>query len=206
MNVNWRIYESPPFFRDYVDRGPNSLECIVALLVNKLAYPKMFNLLRGNHESIAINRVYGFYKELRDRFPEDEAHILYEAFNDLFGYLPLAALIQKKILCMHGGISPMLNSLDDIRNIKRPLEDPNNNQLACDLLWADPMIDLKGFVPNTLRGVSNFFGEDTVVEVCEKLKIDLIVRAHQVSQHSSLGEFFQKHSKLIWVSTRKQEK
>ena len=170
------------YFRDYVDRGPQSLECIVLLLVNKIAFPKMFNLLRGNHESIAINRTYGFYAELHDRFPEEEATILWRAFNDLFAYLPLAALIHGRILCMHGGIGPGLNSLDDIRDIKRPLDEPNTNNLACDLLWADPMIDLNGFVPNSVRGVSVYFGENEVIKLCEKLKIDLIVRAHQMSK------------------------
>uniref|UniRef100_A0AC34GS95 Serine/threonine specific protein phosphatases domain-containing protein n=1 Tax=Panagrolaimus sp. ES5 TaxID=591445 RepID=A0AC34GS95_9BILA len=129
---------------------------------------------------MAINKVYGFYQELRDRFNEEDANILWKSFNDLFAYLPLAAIIHGRILCMHGGIGPTLNSLDDIRNIKRPLEEPNVNQLACDLLWADPMIDLKGYVPNTVRGVSVYFGEDAVISVCEKLKIDLIVRAHQM--------------------------
>uniref|UniRef100_A0A914Q0S0 Serine/threonine-protein phosphatase n=1 Tax=Panagrolaimus davidi TaxID=227884 RepID=A0A914Q0S0_9BILA len=169
------------FLGDYVDRGPNSLECILTLLLNKLAYPKMFNLLRGNHESTPINRVYGFHQELIDRFNTENGTLLWKSFNELFSFLPLAAIIHGKILCMHGGIGPTLNSLDDIRNIKRPLEDPNSNQLACDLLWADPMIDLKGYIPNVVRGVSVYFGEDAVVSVCEKLKVDLIVRAHQVS-------------------------
>jgi protein phosphatase len=64
--------------------------------------------------------------------------------------------------------------------IKRPLEEPNANQLACDLLWADPMLDLSGYIPNTLRGTSVYFGEDTVLKLCETLKLDLIVRAHQL--------------------------
>lgn len=77
-----------------------------------------YNLLRGNHESGPINRVYGFYQELKERFTEPEAEQLWRAFNDLFAYLPLAALVQKRILCMHGGVSAHLNSLDDIRNVR----------------------------------------------------------------------------------------
>uniref|UniRef100_A0AC34QMB3 Serine/threonine-protein phosphatase n=1 Tax=Panagrolaimus sp. JU765 TaxID=591449 RepID=A0AC34QMB3_9BILA len=168
------------FLGDYVDRGPQSLECIVCLLVHKLAFPRYFNMLRGNHESMAINRVYGFYQELRDRFSEEDSNVLWKAFNDLFSYLPLAALVHGRILCMHGGISPQLNSLDDIRRIKRPLEEPNSNHLACDLLWSDPMIDLSGYTVNVIRGVSYYFGENAVVDVCNKLGIDLIVRAHQM--------------------------
>ncbi|KAI1732306.1 calcineurin-like phosphoesterase domain-containing protein [Ditylenchus destructor] len=168
------------FLGDYVDRGKLSLEVICCLLVHKLAFPRMFNLLRGNHECSLINSIYGFQAELCERFSLKEADKLWTAFNDLFNWLPLAALVHGKILCMHGGFGEALKSLDDLRCIKRPISDPNSNTLVLDLLWADPMIDLKGFVPNTMRGVSVFFGENTVNDLCKKLKVDLIVRAHQV--------------------------
>ncbi|VDK22236.1 unnamed protein product, partial [Anisakis simplex] len=105
------------FLGDYVDRGPHSLECICCLFAYKLTFPKMFNLLRGNHEAAFINKNYGFYQELKDRFNESQALLLWKMFNDVFDYLPLAALVQGKILCMHGGIGPRLNKLDDIRNV-----------------------------------------------------------------------------------------
>uniref|UniRef100_A0A0M3KKG5 SER_THR_PHOSPHATASE domain-containing protein n=1 Tax=Anisakis simplex TaxID=6269 RepID=A0A0M3KKG5_ANISI len=73
--------------------------------------------LRGNHEAAFINKNYGFYQELKDRFNESQALLLWKMFNDVFDYLPLAALVQGKILCMHGGIGPRLNKLDDIRNV-----------------------------------------------------------------------------------------
>ncbi|KAI6215382.1 hypothetical protein M3Y94_00379200 [Aphelenchoides besseyi] len=168
------------FLGDYVDRGKNSLECISLLLAYKLAYPRMYNLLRGNHESGPINRVYGFFQELQERFNESDAETLWRAFNDLFACLPLAALVHNRILCMHGGLSSHLNSLDDIRNIKRPLDDPSTNPLACDLLWSDPMVDLSGYQPNTVRGVSVYFGEDAVINACNRMHLYIIVRAHQM--------------------------
>ncbi|KAI6178716.1 Serine/threonine-protein phosphatase [Aphelenchoides besseyi] len=168
------------FLGDYVDRGRNSLECISLLIAYKLAFPRMYNLLRGNHESPPINRAYGFFQELQERFNESDAEAIWRAFNDLFAYLPIAALVQNRVLCMHGGLSSHLNSLDDIRNIKRPLEDPSTNPLACDLLWSDPMVDLAGYQPNTVRGVSVYFGEDTVLKTLDKLKLELVVRAHQL--------------------------
>ncbi|KAH7724878.1 Ser/Thr protein phosphatase family protein [Aphelenchoides avenae] len=168
------------FLGDYVDRGPQSIECIFALLVYKVRYPKLFYLLRGNHETLPINKCYGFYGELTGRWGQEKGHALWIAINAVFVWLPLAAVVNKRILCMHGGIGPSLNSLDDIRNLKRPITDPNANPLACDLLWADPMIDLRGYIPNTVRGVSVYFGEDTVIEACARLKLDLIVRAHQM--------------------------
>ncbi|MCP9262032.1 Serine/threonine-protein phosphatase [Dirofilaria immitis] len=168
------------FLGDYVDRGMNSLETICCLLAHKLMFPKMFNLLRGNHESPDINRTYGFQLELERRFPtNNEGYMLWNAFNELFACLPLAAIIHNKILCIHGGIGPELKSLNDIRKIKRPMQDPMVSSLACSLLWSDPMLDLKGFIKNSLRGAGYFFGEDTVIACCEQLNIDLIVRAHQ---------------------------
>ncbi|KHN81052.1 Serine/threonine-protein phosphatase PP1 isozyme 1 [Toxocara canis] len=167
------------FLGDYVDRGPHSLECVCCLFAYKLAFPRMFNLLRGNHEAAFINKNYGFYQELKDRFDEPQALLLWKMFNDVFDYLPLAALVHGKILCMHGGIGPRLNTLDDIRNIKRPIKNMDESELACDLLWADPVIDLSGYVRNSVRGVSVCFGEDTVLRLCNNLKLDMIVRAHQ---------------------------
>ncbi|KAI6203474.1 Serine/threonine-protein phosphatase [Aphelenchoides besseyi] len=163
------------FLGDYVDRGRNSLECITLLVAYKLAFPRMYNLLRGNHESSPINRAYGFFQELQERFSESDAETIWRAFNDLFAFLPIAALVQNRILCMHGGLSSHLNSLDDIRNIKRPLEDPSTNPLACDLLWSDPMVDLAGYQPNTVRGVSVYFGEDEVLKTLDKLKLELMM-------------------------------
>ncbi|KAJ1360601.1 hypothetical protein KIN20_019622 [Parelaphostrongylus tenuis] len=167
------------FLGDYVDRGRRSLECVCLVLTLKILFPRKYQILRGNHECKGINRVYGFYDELLDRFEKEEAERLWLGFNEVFAWMPLAGLVGKKILCMHGGISAYLNSLDDIRRIARPLEEPNVNPLAMDLLWADPMLNIQGYAPNTVRGVATFFGEDAVVHCCQKLKIDLIVRAHQ---------------------------
>jgi diadenosine tetraphosphatase ApaH/serine/threonine PP2A family protein phosphatase len=116
---------------------------------------------------------------------------------------------------MHGGISSALKSLDDIRNvsffilddnspslqIRRPLVEPNTNQLACDLLWADPMVDLSGYIPNTMRGVSVYFGEDTVLKLCETLKLDLIVRAHQMMMNG-YGFFCRRKMVTIFSAPR----
>lgn len=74
-------------------------------------------LLRGNHECDYINQTYGFWEELKNRFALGPAMRLYKDFNELFCYFPLAALIRNRVLCMHGGLSPHLNSLDDIRKV-----------------------------------------------------------------------------------------
>ncbi|XP_056855675.1 serine/threonine-protein phosphatase PP1 isozyme 8-like [Raphanus sativus] len=128
------------FLGDYVDRGKQSLETICLLLAYKIRYPSKIFLLRGNHEDAKINRIYGFYDECKRRFNVR----LWKIFTDCFNCLPVAALIDDRILCMHGGISPELTSLDQIRNISRPMDIPESG-LVCDLLWSDPSADVKGW-------------------------------------------------------------
>ncbi|VDM98897.1 unnamed protein product [Thelazia callipaeda] len=171
------------FLGDYVDRGPQSLECICSLVAWKIAYPKRVFLLRGNHEFASINREYGFYDELATRFSVGQAMRLWKDFNDLFSILPFAALIKHKILCMHGGLSPHLVSLDSIRNIKMPVMEVFPDTLEQDLVWSDPKLDIKGYEPNKLRNVSVAFGEDTVYKACKRMNLDLIIRAHQVMEN-----------------------
>ena len=103
------------FLGDYIDRGKQSIECICLLLAYKIKHPENFFLLRGNHECSSINRIYGFYDECRRRYNVR----LWKAFTDLFNFLPVAALIDDRIFCMHGGLSPSVKALDDIRAMPR---------------------------------------------------------------------------------------
>lgn len=169
------------FLGDYVDRGHNSLECIVLLLALKCRFPNSYYLLRGNHESRAVNLDYGFQRELIDRFDDTVGRQLWEKFNDVFDYLPLAGLIAKKILCMHGGISSCLKHLSDIKGIIRPIKDPLLEPLAKDLLWADPSPAVDNYGSNNLRGADiEVFGKKAVTQTCDNLQLMLIIRAHQV--------------------------
>jgi serine/threonine-protein phosphatase PP1 catalytic subunit len=168
------------FLGDYVDRGKQSLETICLLLAYKIKYPENFFLLRGNHECASINRIYGFYDECKRRFNVR----LWKAFTESFNCLPVAALIDEKILCMHGGLSPDLTNLDQIRNLPRPVPIPDTG-LLCDLLWSDPGKDVKGWGMND-RGVSYTFGSDKVAEFLTRHHLDLICRAHQVTMFFSL--------------------
>ncbi|VAH02442.1 unnamed protein product [Triticum turgidum subsp. durum] len=170
------------FLGDYVDRGKQSLETICLLLAYKIRYPDKVFLLRGNHEDAKINRVYGFYDECKRRFNVR----LWKIFSDCFNCLPIAALIDDKILCMHGGLSPELTNLDQIKDIERPAEIPDYG-LLCDLLWSDPSPDGEGWGESD-RGVSCTFGADMLIEFLEKNDLDLICRAHQVVEDGY--EFF----------------
>ncbi|CAI8603066.1 unnamed protein product [Vicia faba] len=170
------------FLGDYVDRGKQSLETICLLLAYKIKYPRNFFLLRGNHECASINRVYGFYDECKRRYNVK----LWKTFTDCFNCLPVAALIDEKIICMHGGLSPELNNLNQIKNLQRPCEVPESG-LLCDLLWSDPSSDVQGWGESE-RGVSYTFGTDRVREFLQKHDLDLICRAHQVVEDGY--EFF----------------
>ncbi|XP_077218248.1 calcineurin-like metallo-phosphoesterase superfamily protein isoform X2 [Tasmannia lanceolata] len=172
------------FLGDYVDRGKQSLETICLLLAYKIKYPDKLFLLRGNHEDAKINRIYGFYDECKRRFNVR----LWKIFIDCFNCLPVAALIDDKILCMHGGLSPELHNLSQISDMERPTEIPDSG-LLCDLLWSDPDPDVKGWGQSD-RGVSCTFGADKLAEFLENNDLDLICRGHQVVEDGY--EFFAK--------------
>ncbi|KAI3727672.1 hypothetical protein L6452_16290 [Arctium lappa] len=170
------------FLGDYVDRGKQSIETICLLLAYKIKYKDNFFLLRGNHECASINRIYGFYDECKRRLNVS----VWKTFSECFNCLPIVAVIDEKILCMHGGLSPYLKRLDQLHDIIRPTDIPDEG-LLCDLLWADPDRNVKGWGVNE-RGISYTFGADKVTKFLQKHDLELICRAHQVVEDGY--EFF----------------
>uniref|UniRef100_A0A8R1HMH4 Serine/threonine-protein phosphatase n=1 Tax=Caenorhabditis japonica TaxID=281687 RepID=A0A8R1HMH4_CAEJA len=172
------------FLGDYVDRGKHCLETIILLLSYKISFPEHFFLLRGNHECPMINKQYGFYDECMRRY---KAQSVWDAFQSVFSWMPLTAIVNRRVLCMHGGISPKLTSLDLLRQFKRPNYQPDSPSIEIDILWSDPSNFHKGWASNS-RGVSYVFGGDVLRRILDDLNIDLVVRAHQVVQDGY--EFF----------------
>ncbi|KAK2592156.1 serine/threonine protein phosphatase Pzh1 [Conoideocrella luteorostrata] len=170
------------FLGDYVDRGKMSLETILLLLCYKLKFPENFFLLRGNHECANVTRVYGFYDECKRRCNVK----IWKTFIDCFNTLPIAAIVAGKIFCVHGGLSPALSHMDDIRNIARPTDVPDYGLLN-DLLWADPA-DMEQDWEANERGVSYCFGKRVITEFLAVHDFDLICRAHMVVEDGY--EFF----------------
>mmetsp|Transcript_47030 Transcript_47030/g.132290 ORF Transcript_47030/g.132290 Transcript_47030/m.132290 type:complete len:305 (-) Transcript_47030:87-1001(-) len=170
------------FLGDYVDRGKQSLETITLLFAYKVKYSENFFLLRGNHECASITRIYGFYDECKRRYNIK----LWKQFCDVFNSLPICGLIDEKIMCMHGGLSPEIEKMDQINRIVRPTDVPDTG-LICDLLWADPDKDISGWAEND-RGVSWVFGQDIVQQFLAKQGMELVCRAHQVVEQGY--EFF----------------
>ena len=119
-----------------------------------------------------MNRIYGFFDECKRRYNVK----VWRQFCDVFQQLPCVALIDDKIICMHGGISPDLTSLEQLKSVKRPLE-IGDSGLMCDILWSDPDDDVEGWDENE-RGVSYIFGPKIVTKFLKKHDLDLICRAH----------------------------
>jgi len=170
------------FLGDYVDRGKQSLETILLLMCYKLKYPENFFLLRGNHECANVTRVYGFYDECKRRCNIK----IWKGFIDTFNTLPIAAIVAGKIFCVHGGLSPSLSHMDDIRNIARPTDVPDYGLLN-DLLWSDPA-DMENDWESNERGVSYCFGKKVIMEFLQRHDFDLVCRAHMVVEDGY--EFF----------------
>lgn len=179
------------FLGDYVDRGKQSLETILLLLCFKIKYPNNFFMLRGNHESGNISKIYGFYDECKRRLGSVK---IWKNFVDVFNALPIAAIISDKIFCVHGGLSPFMKNLKQINKIKRPTDIPDVGLLS-DLLWSDPHAKINDWSPND-RGISFFFSKRNVNEFLAKFKFDLIVRGHMVVEDGY--EFFNK-KRLVTV-------
>jgi len=178
------------FLGDYVDRAKQSIEVITLAICYKIKYPESFFLLRGNHECASLNRIYGFYDECKRRYSVK----LWRIFADCFNCMPVAAVVEDKILCMHGGLSPDLDHLSQIFDIPRPTDVPDEG-LLCDLLWADPDLNVIGWGYNA-RGVSYTFGQDIISDFLNRHDLDLICRAHQVVED---GYEFQANRQLLTI-------
>ncbi len=162
------------FLGDYVDRGKNGIECLALLMSIKVRFPDNIFLLRGNHECDNVNQIYGFQTECKKRFSLS----VWETSNDLFCALPLAAIVAEKIFCIHGGLSPKLESIEQIEQIQRPLI-VDNRGMVIDFLWSDPDADVRGWAESD-RGISYVFGGDIIKEFLERHNFELLIRAHQV--------------------------
>jgi len=147
------------FLGDFVDRGYFSLETFTLLMCLKAKFPDRVTLVRGNHESRQITQVYGFYEECQTKYGNAS---VWKSCCQVFDFLTLAAIVDGKILCVHGGLSPEIRTLDQIRVVARAQEIPHEGAF-CDLVWSDPEeVDTWAISP---RGAGWLFGDKVATEV-----------------------------------------
>jgi serine/threonine-protein phosphatase 2B catalytic subunit len=167
------------FLGDYVDRGSFSMEVLLHLYALKILYRGSFFLIRGNHECRHLTEYFTFREEAVRKY----SAAVYEAAIESFNALPLGAVVSGQFLCIHGGISPEIKTLDDIRRIDRFREPPSFGPM-CDLLWADPAEDFapangEHFGFNEVRGCSYVYTYNAAAAFLERNRLLSLVRAHE---------------------------
>jgi len=167
--------DNPYLFNgDFVDRGSFSVEVILTLLAFKVASPNSIFLSRGNHETLNMNKMYGFDGEVKAKYNDT----LLTMFREVFTWLPLVCIIEKKVFVCHGGLfSKDGVTLDDIRKIDRHCEPPDEG-IMTELLWSDPLSTGKGR-QGSKRGIGVQFGSDVTQKFLEANDLELLIRSHE---------------------------
>ncbi|KAK5662874.1 hypothetical protein OQA88_6285 [Cercophora sp. LCS_1] len=180
------------FLGDFVDRGYFSLETFTLLMCLKAKYPDRIVLVRGNHESRQITQVYGFYEECQTKYGNAS---VWKACCQVFDFLVLAAIVDGTVLCVHGGLSPEIRTIDQIRVVARAQEIPHEGAF-CDLVWSDPEdIDTWAVSP---RGAGWLFGDKVATEFNHVNGLKTIARAHQLVNEGYKFHFSEKSVVTVW--------
>ena len=160
---------------DYVDRGYYSVETVSLLFALKLRFNKRITLTRGSHESRQITQRYGFYDECLSKYGSPK---VWKLFCDTFDYLPLTAVVEKQMFCVHGELSPQIDTLQHIEEIDRIQEIPYEGQI-CDLLWTNPDDNIVWGLA-ALIGAEYTFGQDLTKQWNHVNELECIVRSHEL--------------------------
>eukprot|EP00930_Biecheleria_cincta_P039425 TRINITY_DN27109_c0_g1_i2.p1 TRINITY_DN27109_c0_g1~~TRINITY_DN27109_c0_g1_i2.p1 ORF type:complete len:648 (-),score=117.07 TRINITY_DN27109_c0_g1_i2:148-2091(-) len=189
------------FNGDFVDRGAHQLETIGLLLALKVAFPKNIWLIRGNHEDRNMNQKYGFEEECTRHLGEEMGKKTHALLEDVFDYLPMAAVVEERVLVVHGGIGRGDWDLNHLRTVARPLTSEvlaqEQNRWLLNILWSDPIADdahndsdnmsdhsecpaeVCGVHSSWRNDYSVRFGWNVTKSFCARNGLGLVVRSHQ---------------------------
>jgi len=180
------------FMGDFVDRGHHSVETLQLLLCYKARYPQSITLLRGNHECRQVTQVYGFYDECFRKYGSANA---WKYCTEVFDHFTLSAIIDGSVLCVHGGLSPVISTIDQVRLLERNQEIPHEGPF-CDLMWSDPE-DIETWAVSQ-RGAGWLFGSKVTKQFNHLNGLELICRAHQLVQEGYKYMFTDKNLITVW--------
>ncbi len=185
------------FLGDIVDRGSNQLECLVLVLVLKVLEPNRYYFLRGNHESLEMNQIYGFLYEFSQKFQDTTKFYNILALYEL---LPLCAVINDSVLCVHGGIPEDVQFLKKIQGLKPLIIEESTlkdlEQSIFQVMWNDPQSEIDDF-EDSFRGPDvKLFGEKAFERFMKENKLKYIVRAHECFPEGYRWFF---HKKLLSI-------
>ena len=162
------------FLGDLVDRGEFSTETLTLVLIMKVLWPENVYVIRGNHEFVQMWGDCGFMEEVLSLYGNDA---VLQDFINVLSALPVAAIVNGRSLCVHGGIGPEFKSVDQLRALERPIHDFVDEPLVS-LLWSDPVDKCDGFKPSA-RGSGFYFGQKETEAFLRSNNLDLIIRGHQ---------------------------
>ena len=193
------------FLGDYVDRGNQSLEVFLFLLMLKILKPDNFIILRGNHETAEMHKCFNFRDECLQKLGSNHGNHIWNLMNDVMDVMPFSAVIANSVFCAHGGIPKSMTSIAELNTIETDLSDPENEAPAAwEILWNDPASkkdlekarhiigrhtaraqrteeELKeGFLDNMKRGTAYAFSEVAVHHFLEVNGLSHVIRAHEV--------------------------
>ncbi|EAY16362.1 Ser/Thr protein phosphatase, putative [Trichomonas vaginalis G3] len=165
------------FLGDYIDRGDYSIEVLLILFCLKIKFPSHVYMLRGNHEIVSMSSYYGFKDEIESKYNLKMFH----EFHKVFKLLPLACLIQKKIFCVHGGLSPSFKSFKHLKSLDKP-GDLDRPSMFLDFVWSDPKDQDEKYTPSKRRS-GKYFNQKALNAFLRKTGVELVLRAHEFSPH-----------------------
>lgn len=165
------------FLGDYTVSGPDPCGTLVLLLLLKARFPSRVTLLRGRHEQRQMTQVYGLHDACMRQFRSGGAEV-WEAFCQCFDHMPIAAVVNEKIFCVHSGLAPEVETLEGLRHLDRHGDYGHEGPIA-DMLWSDPEEDVEGWGAAP-KSCGYWFGEDITTAFLKANNLELMVRSKQL--------------------------